>query len=230
MATPSEFKKDLQEAVNRRHQANHPLIDKWARGEAKPEAVAGAIVEHWHWLTKLLPAGFFNICAKAPQDVIDMEMENWAEETDPKNPHIKLIERFAEACGTPLRKLEAGRGLPTTEAWAQWELQVTREQPWIAGVAAVHVSSEAQEPKLFSRILPALRETYKFNEHQLEYWWLHAEADIEHGGRAFEILAKHCTTREQQELAIHWAGEGARMKYLFWDGINLHYEMGYRLQ
>jgi hypothetical protein len=31
-------------------------------------------------------------------------------------------------------------------------------------------------------------------------------------------------------MAIHWAGEGARNKWMFWDGIYLHYEMGYKLQ
>ena len=46
----------------------------------------------------------------------------------------------------------------------------------------------------------------------------------------FDTLEKHCTTRETQDIAIHWAREGARMKYMFWDGINLHYEVGYPLQ
>ena len=31
-------------------------------------------------------------------------------------------------------------------------------------------------------------------------------------------------------MALHYAAEGARLKYMFWDGINLHYEVGYRLQ
>ena len=31
-------------------------------------------------------------------------------------------------------------------------------------------------------------------------------------------------------MALRYARDGARMKYLFWDGINLHYEIGYRLQ
>ena len=225
-----KFRERLQEAVNERHQANHPLVDKWATGEVKRETVAGAIREHWYWINFLLPEAFFNICAKAPQDVIDMEMENLAEETDPENPHVDLIVRFAEASGTPFETLRAGRGLPTTEAWRNWELEVTRREPWIACLAAVHVASEAQEPQLFSKILPALRGTYGFSEHELEYWWLHAEADIEHGGRVFDMLEKHCTTQDTQELAIHWAREGARMKYLFWDGINIHYEMGYQLQ
>ena len=32
------------------------------------------------------------------------------------------------------------------------------------------------------------------------------------------------------EEVVRRAGDGARMKWLFWDGIYLHYEMGYKLQ
>ena len=224
------FREDLQAAVNARHQANHPLVAKWAAGEVSRETIAGAIREHWYWIGNLLPEAFLNIAARAPQEVVDMELENLAEETNPKNPHINLILRFCEACGWSHDELKAGRGLPTTETWLNWELNVTRHQPWIAAMAAIHISSEAQEPVLFSKILPALRETYGFSEHELEFWWEHAEADIEHGGRAFAMLEKHCKTSEQKEMAIHWAGEGARLKYLFWDGINLHYDVGYKLQ
>ena len=230
MASGEAFKKELQAAVDERHQANHPLVAKIAAGEAKREAITGAITEHWHWLSNVLPEAFFNICSRAPQEVIDMEVENLEEETDPENPHLDLVIRFAEACGVPREQLDKGRGLPTTEMWTLWELDITRNQPWYAGVAGVHISSEAQEPRLFSKILPALRETYKYSEHDLEYWWLHAEADVEHGGRARDILAKLCDTPEKQEMAIHYAREGARLKYMFWDGINIHYEMGYALQ
>ena len=228
--TTSSFRRALQAAVEERHQANHPLIDKWAAGEVKRETIAGAIREHWYWIGNLLPAALFNICAKAPDDVVAMEMENYAEETDPTNPHVELLLRFCEACGMTRGELAAGRGLPTTESWLDWELNLTAREPWIAGVAGVHIASEAQEPRLFSKVLPALRDIYKFSEHELEYWWLHAEADIEHGGRAFEVLVKHCDTAEKQAMALRYARDGARMKYLFWDGINLHYEIGHRLQ
>jgi len=224
------FRHDLQAAVNVRHQADHPLIAKWVAGKVSRETIAGAIREHWYWIHDLLPEAFLNIAARAPQDVVDMELENLAEEMNPKNPHTELILRFARACGISRDNLDSGRGLPTTETWLNWELNVTRYQHWIAAMAAVHISSEAQEPVLFAKILPALRETYEFSEHDLEYWWEHAEADVEHGGRAFDMLEKHCTTTELKEMAIHWAGEGARLKYLFWDGINLNYEVGYKLQ
>ncbi len=230
MSNTREFRQELQQVVTAFDQSRHPLIDKWAAGEVKHETIAGAISEIWHWISHLIPEALFNIASKAPADVIDMEMENYQDELDPANPHPELILRFAEACGVKRAELIAGRGLPTTEAWRDWELEVTRQQPWIAGCAAVHISSEAQEPRLINRILPALRETYHFSEHDLEFWWLHSGADIEHGGRAFDILARHCDTREKQEMALHWAREGARRKYFFWDGINLQYEIGYPLR
>ena len=224
------FREELQGVVDARHQADHPLIDKWAAGEVGRETIAGAIREHWYWIGNLIPTALFNICANAPDDVVEMEMENYREETDPANPHVELLLRFCEACGMTRERLATGRGLPTTECWLDWELNTSATRHWIAGVAGVHIASEAQEPRLFSKVLPALRETYGFTEHELEYWWVHAEADIEHGGRAFEILVKHCDTREKQDMALHYAAEGARLKYMFWDGINLHYEVGYRLQ
>ena len=37
------------------------------------------------------------------------------------------------------------------------------------------------------------------------------------------------TTPELKDLALHWAYEGARMRWFYFDGIFLHYEMGYSL-
>ncbi len=77
------FREELQAVVDKRHQANHPLIEQWASAGVKDETVTGAICEHWYWLNKLVPAALFLICAKAPPDVIDLEMENIDEETNP---------------------------------------------------------------------------------------------------------------------------------------------------
>ena len=162
------FREELQGVVDARHQADHPLIDKWAAGEAGRETIAGAIREHWYWIGNLIPTALFNICANAPDDVVEMEMENYREETDPANPHVELLLRFCEACGMTRERLATGRGLPTTECWLDWELNTSATRHWIAGVAGVHIASEAQEPRLFSKVLPALRETYGFTEHELE--------------------------------------------------------------
>ena len=137
MYSEAEFRSRLNTAIGRRHQANHPFIDKFARGEVKPEAVAGTITEIWYWISKLIPEALFSIAANGPQEVVEMEMENYGEELDPTNPHPALIQRFAKACGVSAEQLAAGRGLPTTEAWLRWSLNTCRTEHWIAAVAAV---------------------------------------------------------------------------------------------
>ena len=230
MAQNTDFRARLQSAIEEFPQSQHPIIDKWASGEVKRETIAGAITQIWYWISTIVGRDAFIICSKAPKDVVDRAIENFQEETDPANPHNDLILRFADACGMTREKLDQGRPLPTTQAWVDWSVKVAENEPWFAGIAALNVASEAQEPKLINRVLPALRETYGFSEHELEFWWEHAEADVEHGDRAFQMLERHCTTPEMQDLAVHWARDGARMKYFFWDGINLHYEVGYKLQ
>jgi pyrroloquinoline-quinone synthase len=228
--TTSSFTEQLQAAVMERHCANHPLTEKWVEGKLSRNAMMGWAIEHWHWVSKMPQAAFY-ICAKAPKDVIAAELENLHEETDEARPHLEIVLRFGKANGADIEAVKKnGRGLPTTEAWANWLVQVTKEQSWIAAVAALRIGTESQSPLLYGRMLPALRNIYRFKEEDIEHFWLHVDADTEHGGRAFDLLDRHCTTPELREMAIHYARESAKMRWFYFDGIYLHYEMGYKLR
>lgn len=228
MAASSNFRNELVDAVLERHCANHPLTEKWAAGELSRNCLKGVAVEHWHWISYASEWNF-PICSKAPRDVIDLQLDNYQDENDAERPHIAIILRFAETNGADIDEVTAGVGLPTTRAWADWLVKVAKEQPWWCGIAATRVGTESQSPMLYSRVLPALREIYKYGEDEIEHFWLHAEVDIEHGERGFEALERHCTTREMQEQAIHYARQSARMRWFYFDGIYLHYEQGYDL-
>jgi pyrroloquinoline-quinone synthase len=225
----SAFRQELEAAVLERHCANHPMTEKWARGELGRRALMGWAVEHYHWI-KNMPAATFYRCAKAPPDVRHSELRNRMEEDDPQRPHQDIVLRFATANGANLDEVKAGRGLPTTEAWASWLVGVARDEHWIASVAANRIGTESQSPMLYSKVLPALRDAYKFPEADIEHFWLHCEVDVDHGDRGFELLEKHCTTRELQDVAVHFARESARMRWFYFDGIYLHYELDYSLR
>jgi pyrroloquinoline-quinone synthase len=229
MTAVSTFRKELEDAVLERHCAHHPMTQKWARGELGRDAMMGWAVEHYHWVSNTTPANFAKM-GEAPADVRAVLMENYLEERDPKNPHINIVLRFAEANGADIDEVKRGRGLPTTEAWVAWQRRVCKEEGWIAGVAATNIGTESQSPLLYSTVLPALREKYGFDEHTIEHFWLHVDADTEHGGRAFDLLEQYCTTRELQERAVHFARESAKMRWFYFDGIYLHYELGYKLR
>lgn len=223
------FRRELEDAVLERHCAFHPMTEKWASGELGRRALMGWAVEQYHWVKHMNQPAFY-ICSTAPDDVIASEIDNVHEENDPDRSHLDIMLKFARANGANLKKELAGDGLPTTRSWVAWLTEVARANPWYCGVAALRIGTESQSPMLYSKMLPALRDIYKFKEDDIEHFWLHCEVDIEHGGRGFDALVKHCRSREQKDMCIHFARESARMRWFHFDGILLHYEMGYELQ
>ena len=228
MSQKSKFRQELEDAVMERHCANHPMTEIWARGELGRDALKGWAVEHYHWVSHM-PTPNFYICAHAPKDVINLQIANYGDETAEERPHLDIVLRFAEVNGADIGEVKKGRGLPTTRAWVDWLTKTALGESWIAGIAATRVGTESQSPMLYGKVLPALREKYGFSEEAIEHFWLHSEVDIEHGNRGFEALERHCTTRAQQDEAIHFARESARMRWFYFDGIFLHYEQGYDL-
>ena len=226
----SEFRLELEAAVNERHCADHPMWDKLAAGELGRRACMGWAVEHYHWISTMLREATFGICAKAPGDVIEVELENFREEEDPDEPHMEIVLKFAKANGADLDEVRSGEGLPTTRSWSAWLRHVAKEEPWYCGVAAIRIGTESQSPRLYSKVLPSLRENYRYDEEDIKHFWLHSEVDIEHGDRGFEVLERHCSTREMKDAAIRFARESARMRWFYFDGIHLHYELGYALR
>ena len=229
MSESGNFRKALEDAVSERHCANHPMTEKWAAGELSRNCLMGIAVEHWHWI-KNATRWNFPMCSRAPKDVIGLQLENYMEETDDEKPHLEIILKFAKVNGADIDAVRSSPGLPTTRAWVDWLIGVGEKQPWYCGIAASRVGTESQSPKLYGKVLHALREIYKFDEEDIEHFWLHSEVDVEHGERGFKALIRHCTSREMQDMAIKFARESAHMRWLYFDGIYLHYEQGYDLK
>ena len=169
MASKSAFRTELENAVLERHCANHPMTNKWAEGELGRNACMGWAVEHWHWTSNIVNEVSFNIARHAPEDVVALELDNFLEETDPERSHLDIVLRFAEANGADLAKVKAGRGLPTTRSWVAFLRNVAKAEPWHAAVAAIRIGTESQSPMLYSKVLPALREKYKYDEDAIEH-------------------------------------------------------------
>ena len=223
------FRKRLEEAVNERHCANHPMTEKWADGKLSKNCMMGWATEQWHWVSKMNTPTFY-ICKDAPDEVIHAEIDNFHEEMDPNHSHLNIMLNFAKANGGAPTKIKKSVGLPTTQSWVRFLTDAARDNPWFCGMSALRIGTESQSPRLYSKLLPALREIYKFKEDEIEHFWLHSEVDIEHGGIAYDLITKYCKSREQQDLCVHFVRESAKMRWFHFDGIYLHYEMGYKLK
>ena len=108
--------------------------------------------------------------------------------------------------------------------------RVCKEESFIASIAATNIGTESQSPPLYSKVLPALRDIYRLKEEDIEHFWLHAVADTRTWWKRLDILDQYAITPELQDMAVNYARESARMRWFFFDGIYIHYEMGYSLR
>jgi len=186
MATKSTLRERLEAAVMERHCAKHPLTEKWAAGQISKNAMMGWGIEQYHWISNIYKGELYK-AANTPLEAQHLLLSNYLDEVDPERPHLDIILRFAAANGADIEKVKKGRGLPTTEAWVAWFNRVCKEESFIASVAATNIGTESQSPLLYGKVLPALRNIYRFKDEDIEHFWLHEEADTEHGASESSI-------------------------------------------
>lgn len=141
-----------------------------------------------------------------PRDVRELMLENlWEEhgEGDPERDHIALVTRFARAVGADIPDPFSVEPIPESRAWVDRILKVCMEEHFVVGLAALSYGIEARTWTM-AFLGQIYRDRYGLSEHDLEFFFLHLEADEEHAGRAIEMLQKYCTTEELLERC-KWA-------------------------
>lgn len=58
---------------------------------------------------------------------------------------------------------------------------------------------------------------------QTAFWWVHEEADREHGGSAVELVAKLAHTDEEQQRVRDAVDHSLELLWRFFDGLELAY-------
>jgi len=136
-----------------------------------------------------------------PRDVRELMLENlWEEhgEGDPSRDHTALVAKFARALGATIEDIYAVEPIPESREWIDRILEVCRDEDFVVGLAAISFGIEfrTQTMALLGQIY---RDRYGLSEDDLEFFFMHLEADEEHAGRAIELVRRYCTTEEQLE-------------------------------
>src|SRR5437667_12681382 len=111
MSPASEFRQQLEAAVNARHSRMNPFTEKWVKGELTRPQLGAWAAQHYLYVSK-----FPRWCATvyggcADPDARDFLLENIIEE-ESGTKHVDLLIRFAEACGVSRTEVETARQLP----------------------------------------------------------------------------------------------------------------------
>ena len=228
MATVATFREQMLDAVEQRHCKRHPLTEAWARGELSKEQLGRWAVEHFHY-THDLHAVCGRILANCDQaEGRFMELDNLADEQNPEDPHNRQLLDFVDACGLDTEALIQRPPLPTTQALRDWLLLLCEKRSWQEAAAGFHVAMEAQLAPICDRLVPALRDHYRFDERAIRFFITHQTADVEHGGRARAVVEEY-TPAELQPRVLQAVREGTEKRWLYFDGVYLKYVQNYNL-
>jgi pyrroloquinoline-quinone synthase len=221
---------ELRAAVESRHSRHHPFYQLWREGKLSREAIGGWVQEHYHFTKDVLWLEGALLIDVPYADVREQFRRGiFEEEMDPADPHIAILLRFGEAMGLDPKAVRRSKPLPTTQALLDWAWILTRHRSMVEAIAGLNIGLESQPPQLYGDIVPVLKEQYGCTDEQLKYFRLHVEADTEHGARAYALVEKYARTEEQRRRAVLAAREGAEKRWLYIDGIYIHYVLGYKL-
>src|SRR6266568_2538360 len=206
MSPASEFRQQLEAAVNARHSRMNPFTEKWVKGELTRPQLGAWAAQHYQYVSQF-PRWCAAVYAECPYpDARDFLLENIVEEESGVK-HVDLLIRFAEACGVSRAQVETAQQLPTTRALTAWCYE-TSKRPFHIAAAGLLVGLESQVPGIYQRNLPPLKTHYGFSAHEV------------HGERGYQIVERHSTTPERQEEVIYQVRQATEMRWQYMSGLH----------
>ena len=190
----------MQAASSSRNLLEHSFYKRWLAGELTASELADYAAQYYH-VVKLLPALLETAARQHPAHRQAL-LAHAAEET----AHIRLWERFAEACGVPAEKLQSISPNRTTRAM----LGTCAKFANAGNAAAVAWALEVQTPAVSREKLHGLARYYGIDAKSGgEYFALHEHLDIEHAAELERLMADRCSsTADDARAAVFAASDG----------------------
>lgn len=110
--------------------------------------------------------------------------------------HVQLAASFMRAIGAT----EVwGEPMPELVEWRDRCLRVCRDEPFVAGLAGITFAIEGGSPAIMLMLGEAFRSKYGVALEDLEYFFMHVDADEEHTQRGVELVVAYADTPELQD-------------------------------
>lgn len=221
----SEFKAALDQARQVRHSGLHPFSEAVAAGKYNRAQLGFWATQHYYYIEEI-PQQFGHFFCRLPDlEARHLMLENLIGEEmmgQPGKRHPDLMIKFAGACGltadTVRNAEQRGEILPATRAMRSWIYELVAFRHVAEGAAGIMLALEGQTPTLFPKYVEAFK-NMGFKEDDLEFFYAHIEADVEHQKHGFEITYRYCNTPELQAKAVAAVASSASQRLAMLDGI-----------
>ena len=222
--TPVELTRTLKGMLEQRKAyQDHPWIQRYVKGELSRAQIRTWVEQHYCTVGDVHDI-FGPIYASCPDPEVRVRMlENlWEEETGKVTgsaPHRELMCRLIEELGGTRAQIAQTKPLPETVARRSFLRLMVRTRPFYEAVAAISVAGEAQFGDMAETYARTGETRYGLSPEATAFWWVHAKADKEHGGTAFEIVSHWARTDEEQQQVIESVRQSLELAWCWFDGF-----------
>jgi pyrroloquinoline-quinone synthase len=198
----------LDSMISERSLLKHPFYQAWTAGTLSIERLQNYAVEYYPHVAAFprYVSAIHSRCA----DIATRQalLENLIEEERGAENHPELWLRFAEAIGVPRERVLDSTTSASSTGLVDEFTRLAQSGHVPSGLAALY-AYESQIPPVATAKIDGLRRFYGVtDERGLSFFAVHETADVWHARTGAELIARHCATDRDRELALE-AGDRA---------------------
>ena len=185
----------IDKIIEEKSLLKHKFYVMWTEGKLSINSLSGYSKEYFQ-LVKSVPLFVGALLEQSPEDM----KNNIALNKDEEFEHIEPWARFANSLGVTPKELYEYDGLDKTRQAVSNLLELMNS---FDGGAAAMYALEQEIPKISLSKIDGLRKFYGLSDDDaIQYFRLHAEADIRHAALWRKILERTSTSKESDLVNI----------------------------
>jgi pyrroloquinoline-quinone synthase len=228
MTTNEIFKQNINAIIHDKHLLKHPFYIAWTEGRLGKDQLRHYAEQYFYNVLAeptYLSAVHFNtphIHSENNSGDIRVRQEvlkNLIDEEHGEKNHPALWKAFAFALGSSDETLAKAKALPNTKRLVSTFRNICLNQPFYAGLAALH-AFESQVPEIAAAKIEGLAKFYGMNNpDDYEFFTVHQEADVYHSQTEWALIEAFSDTPEKQDKVIAATKKACDALWDFLDGI-----------
>lgn len=232
MTTNTVFKQEVTDIIGAKSLLKHPFYVAWTEGKLTKEQLRNYAEQYFHNVLAeptYLSAVHFNTPHFHDEEnsgdisVRQEVLKNLIDEEHGEKNHPALWKTFAFALGSSDKSLANADALPSTENLVSTFRDICLNQPFYAGLAALH-AFESQVPEIAAVKIDGLAKFYGMkNADDYEFFSVHQVADIYHSQAEWAIIEHFADTPEKQAEVLAATKQACDALWQFLDGIQENY-------
>ncbi len=232
MKVEVSFKQKVDLIISSKSLLKHPFYVAWTEGKLSKDQLRQYAEQYFHNVLAeptYLSAIHFNtphLHTETNSGDISVRqeiLENLISEEYGEKNHPALWKTFALALGSSEKSLANATALPGTANLVATFRDICLNQPFYAGLAAMH-AFESQVPEIAAVKIDGLARFYGINDpDSFEFFTVHQEADIHHSQAEWALIERFADTPKKKAEVLAATTEACDALWGFLDGIYENY-------